>query len=514
MKWFDRILYFLFFPLVALGAIVSPLTNDVRIFYGVEYLDWKYLSNFPSNILGFWEIKPVGNHLCNYALVVVTNFFIPFQDHLSQEIFIKCIAVAIAIFACWTFSKNVLKIKYGFLLCFVAMFCSLNLNTLQAEWWATIFAMIACALFMEANSNWSYLAGALLIPTLLVKGTSGALIISCICIVVMFNYSPKVNILKDLPESTKSFYSNFIDQLRLENFYKGFAGFITMGIAFFVASFTIWPTMISDIFLAPILSHVGEYNWFGMIYVTAVAIVISFSIYIPAVGISAVYGGSWFKEHLRDPRAPWFLAMWIAPLCVVFLQSESFAYQYFIFIIPAIISFVLYEKETPLIKPGKKLKRENLIAATIVILFVLWCFLYSPIGKYGSEERAMNSYFNNESAKIESQFKISDQKSVLYLDTGSGPYYFGVNSSCRYVAPLIIQRANPNRTQILSLPQNRDAYNCIMSYTGRYIIADGKLGANDSWLGNDTYEKQNINVKIANEYTDVSSGGWEIYRRN
>ena len=59
MKWldqfsiFEKILYFIFFPLVALGAIVSPLTNDVRIFYGVEYLDWKYLPNFPSNILGF-----------------------------------------------------------------------------------------------------------------------------------------------------------------------------------------------------------------------------------------------------------------------------------------------------------------------------------------------------------------------------------------------------------------------------------------------------------------------------
>jgi hypothetical protein len=173
---------------------------------------------------------------------------------------------------------------------------------------------------------------------------------------------------------------------------------------------------------------------------------------------------------------------------------------------------ILYEKETPLIRPGKKLKRENLIAAIIVILFVLYCALYSPIGKYGHEEHDMNSYFNNESAKINSQFGLSNQSSILYLDTGSGPYYFnGVNSSCRYVAPLIIQRANPNRTQILSLPQNQDEYDCIMNYTGRYIIADGKLGADDSWFGNDTYQKQNINLKIANDYIDSHSGGWEVY---
>ena len=386
------------------------------------------------------------------------------------------------------FSKNVLKIKYGFLLSFMAMFCSLNLNILQAEWWATIFIMNATALFMEENHNWSYVAGALLIPAFLVKGTTGALMVSCVCAVMIFQRS--------------------IDWKR------GLAGFITTGLAFFAASQTIWPTMIGDIFLAPILSHVGEYNWFGMVYVTLVAIAISFSIYIPAIGIGTVYSGVWFKNHIRDPRAIWFLGMWAAPLFVVWLQSESFAYQYFIFIIPAIISLVLYEKETPLVKPGKKLKRENLVAATIVILFVLWCFLYSPIGKYGHEEHDMNSYFNNESAEINSRFDISNQSSVLYLDTGSGPYYFdGVNSSCRYVAPLIIQRANPSRQMVLSLPQNRDEYNCIMNYTGQYIIADGKLGANESWLGNDTYQKQNINIKISNEYVDSHSGGWEIYTK-
>ena len=119
--------------------------------------------------------------------------------------------------------------------------------------------MISCALFMEENHNWSYVAGALLIPAFLVKGTTGALMISCICIVMIF-------------------------QRRID-IYRGLVGFITMGLAFFVASQTIWQTMLSDIFFAPILSHVGEYNWFGMVYVTAVAIAISFSYLHP---------GSWY----------------------------------------------------------------------------------------------------------------------------------------------------------------------------------------------------------------------------
>ena len=487
MKWFDKILYFLFFPLVALGAIISPLTNDVRIFCGVEYLDWKYLPNFPTNINSFWEIKPIMNHVTNYWLVSITNAFIPFSNHFAQEIFIKCIAVALAIFACWMFSKNVLKIKYGFLLSFMAMFCSLNLNILQAEWWATIFVMISCALFMEENHNWSYLAGALLIPAFLVKGTTGALMVSAVCVVMIFQRS--------------------IDWKR------GLVGFVAMGAAFFVASQTFWPTMLSDIFLAPILSHVGEYNWFGMVYVTAVAIAISFSIYIPAIGLGAVYGGAWFKQHFRDPRAPWFVAMWAAPLFVVWLQSESFAYQYFIFLIPAIVSLIMYEKETPMTRPGKKLKRENLVAATIVILFVLYCALYSPISKYGNEERAMNDYFWNQSTEINKHFDLVNQSSVLYLDTGSGPYYFEANSSCRYVAPLVVQRGNPNRTVVMNLSQYHEEVNCIMNYSGQYIVADGPIGVHDGWFGTDTTEKREIVSKIKNEYDDVRSGGWEIYQR-
>ena len=494
MKWldqfsiFEKILYFIFFPLVALGAIVSPLTNDVRIFYGVEYLDWKYLPNFPSNILGFWEIKPVFNHCVNYFLVVVTNFFIPFSNHFAQEIFIKSIALTLAIFACWMFSKNVLKIKYSFILCLFSIYCSLNLNILQAEWWATIFVMISCALFMEENHNWSYVAGALLIPAFLVKGTTGALMVSAVCVVMIFQRS--------------------IDWKR------GLVGFVAMGAAFFIASQTVWQTMLSDIFLAPILSHVGEYNWFGMVYVTAVAIVISFSIYIPAIGIGAVYSGVWFKNHIRDPRALYFVGLWTAPLCMVFLQSESFAYQYFIFLIPAIVSLVLYEKETPLTKPGKKLKRENLIAATIVILFVMWCFLYSPLGKYGHEEHDKNSYFWNESAQINQQFNFGNQ-SVLYLDTGSGPYYFSANSSCRYPAPLVLQRANPGRLMISNLSQYWDEYDCVMNYSsyGNYIVADGVIGPGDSWFGNDSAEKQNIIKMIRTNFSDVHSGGWEVYQR-
>lgn len=295
---------------------------------------------------------------------------------------------------------------------------------------------------------------------------------------------------------------------------RGGIGFITMGLSFYAAHLLFWPTLISDILMAPILSHVGEYPWLGQVYVTLVAICISFSIYIPAIGIGAVYGAVWLKKNFRDPRALYFVGMWAPILFVVWYQSESFAYQYFVFIIPAIISLVLYEKETPRERPGKKLKRENLVAATVVILFVMYCALYSPISKYGSEEKMMNDFFWKDAGKINTEFDFQNETNVLYMDTGSLPYYTnGANTSCRYVAPLILQRNNPNRTVVGTLPQYWEMYECVMKYSGRYILADGQIGPQESWFGNDTDEKMKIIEKIENEYFIAHTGAWNIYQR-
>ena len=307
------------------------------------------------------------------------------------------------------------------------MFCCLNLMTLQAEFLAIIFAMISCALFVEENKLWHYVAGALLIWVLLVKGTTGALIISTVCIVLIFN-------------------KQRIDWVR------GLGGLIAMGLAFLAADIFVWQQMIPDILMAPILSHVGEYDWFGQIGVTAIATIISMSIYIPIIGIGIVYSGVWLKNHIRDPRAKWLVISFLAPLCMVFYQSESFAYQYYVFLLPAVVGLVLYEIDTPIQKPGKKIKRENIIAVSVVLLFSMWCVLYSPQPiwgleqNYGVQELKMNNYFDKNANEMEVKFNLSKESTLLYLDTGSGPYYTnGVNSSCRYVAPLILQRANPGR---------------------------------------------------------------------
>lgn len=489
LSLFEKILYYIMFPILCIGSILSPLTNDVRIFYGVEYLDWKYIPDFPSNINYFWEIKPIMNHVVNYFLVVVTNFFIPFENHFAQEILIKAIAIGIAIFACWLFSRNVLKIKHGFLISFFGSMCVLNVNSLQAEWWSLFLVMIATALLIEENRWWHYISGMLLMFAFLTKGTTISLVVSGICALIVLNHK--------------------VDWAR------AVTGFIVTGSLFLLSNYTIWKTLVSDIILAPQLSHVFEYSMTGQAIAVVVATIIAVSIYLPCAGIGGTYGLIWLKNHLKDPRIYAFVAMWGITFVVIWIQNETFAYQFYPLILPAIISLILFETETPRERPGKKFKRENIITASIVLLFGMYCIFYMPtISYYGSQEKTMNDFFWEQSDKINKEFDLPNQSSVVYIDTGSGPYYFSSRSECKYPAPLIIQRANPNRTFILELKQNQEEFACLMNTTSAFIVADGPIGPEDSWFGNDTYQKAAIIQKLRNEYVSVHSGGWQIYKRN
>jgi len=206
--------------------------------------------------------------------------------------------------------------------------------------------------------------------------------------------------------------------------------------------------------------------------------------------------------------------MWGITFVVIWIQNETFAYQFYPLILPAIVSLVLYEKETPRDRPGKKFKRENIICASIVLLFGMYCVFYAPVvSYYGSQEKIMNDYFWNQSEIMNNKLDIKNQSSVLFLDTGALPYYTGINSSCRHVAPLVVQRANPNRMFILNLSDNIKTEECILSYNGKYILADGPIGPEDSWFGADTPQKNLIINKIHDEYFEAYSGAWTVYER-
>ena len=61
-KIFDFILYFMVIPYVAISFCLTRLTNDSRIFLGVEAIADNYYS-LPYGFDAAYEVKPVGNRI-------------------------------------------------------------------------------------------------------------------------------------------------------------------------------------------------------------------------------------------------------------------------------------------------------------------------------------------------------------------------------------------------------------------------------------------------------------------
>ena len=78
--------------LAVAGIIVSycfciiPLTNDARIYLGVEHIAANYYP-FPQGIDLAWEIKPIFNRVINFVLYKIATLFVPFEDHFLFLLF-------------------------------------------------------------------------------------------------------------------------------------------------------------------------------------------------------------------------------------------------------------------------------------------------------------------------------------------------------------------------------------------------------------------------------------------
>lgn len=307
MKWFDKILYFILFPVVVIGNVITPTTSDVKIFQGVEYLASVH-GIFPWNISYYWEIKPIFNRVINYALLKFSSVFVPFSNHFAQDIILKTVAVCFGILVSYLFARHVLKIRYSFLLTFFALFCTINMCILQAEWWAVCFALLSCSLLCTDRIHLHYLAGAILTLVLFTKGTTACLIIPSICIVYLF--TKEQNPFSWLSRAT--------------------LGFVFTSILFAIAAFTIWPEMLGDIMLAPMMSHVGEFPLTWQLLGVLISTGIAMSVYLPVVGLGVVLGGILVARG-RVPAIP-LLITWLIPFLIIWFQGEVFAYHYFVLV--------------------------------------------------------------------------------------------------------------------------------------------------------------------------------------
>lgn len=156
----------------------------------------------------------------------------------------------------------------------------------------------------------------------------------------------------------------------------------------------------------------------------------------------------------------------------------------------------------------------HIVVATLFCMLICFAVLHSPSGIVTSYEIAFWGNKEPHADIINSQFHLDDEPSLLYLEPGDAPYFFRANSSCRYICPLPVQRDAPG-WDLSGNADYKEEYDCIMGYTGRYIVFDAGNhydGVTD-WFNDNYTHRIPITTKINDEYRLVYSGSWRVFER-
>lgn len=480
--------YLLLLPFVGISFILTPLTNDTRIFIGAESVADNYYQ-LPYGWDAAYEVKPIGNRILNWVFYKVADSVVSFT-HNYYTAFGYCVkfTALVLLIVCCIYIASRIKFPYAFPILFCAFACQANFGIMMSEWFAVLFSLVAIAMCFEKNKNWMIVAGVVMLGVGLLKSITVLMVVPSVCALYLLGGT--------------------LDWKR------AIGGYMAAGVAFLILCFTVWPYSIGDMLMSRLVAHAGMYDlqtmatyfWitqnkvlWGLPYVM--------SLYIPILIVGFVAGIWCLGKYIvkKDSRLLWFIGMWLIPIIIVFAQSEFIIYHYIVCMLPAVVSVIL------LLRASKR-KCQFLLAAAVYVL-VGYLIINSAFGSFTLYEYTFWHQKETNADIINSQFDLINQSSILYLDPGDAVYYFHANSSCHYITPMPVERNDYKRWDISHLPQFKETKNCIINYQGKYIIADISNGNKENYYGLGILQEPQIMDMIHSNYTLMESKSWEVYQK-
>lgn len=470
--------------IVAFDFIRTPFTNDVTIFQGVAYIADRYYP-FPYGIDLAWEAKPIGNRIINYVILKLTEITVPFEHSIEFAVVAKMSMLAVIIIVAWYFASAV-DGKHTFWIVFFAFTTCLNFCIMQAEYHAVLLSLV-CIIFVVSNNQYlHYLAGSIIFFIATIKGITLFLFVPILCGAYLLGKSQQTATVKVL------------------------AGFCAAGAVAVILQLTVWKNMIPDLLLAPLITGVGRWPVTNVIVAFMVQSFMSLY-YIPVLPIGMLGVILLFASgKLLPSEKVAFALMWITPISMILIHSENFAYQFFICVLPAVVTIVYCSR----ILDGSKFThgpKSRIVPAIMPVaiswMIFAWVVLNLLSGVMLTAEQSVYMVQQNNSAEIDRLYNISSQHSVLYLDAGAAPYYFRANSTSRYICPLPLQRSSPE-WELRGNDAVERVYADIVNYDGEYIVADG----NADWFHMNYTDRGEIREKLNTEYQLVWNNSWRVYR--
>jgi len=476
MKPLRDLLPLLAIPPVLYSFIVSVLNEDIHVFLGVARIA-DFFGSFPLGVDISWDSKPIGNRLIFYLLEKVVQPVI--GNEFLVQVETKAIAAAIGLIICAYFAIQVsrklksVNVYWIFVLTSLAVLTLHTVNILQAEFTALLMALFAMGLLLSNKKYAHYLAGAVMLGIILVK-----------LITVVF--IPLIIITWFLTE-------RYLVVGKLKRLLYGFL----VASGFFVVSCVLWfHNFVGDTLLLLSLGHptgMGIISQIILLVLKSPGVIWYIPVLFPGLIATVLLVRDDFRVGNRA-RAVILLVSWVFALAIAFIQVEFWIYQYLPLVIPALTAMLLLMESR-----GKD--AGGLFLAFVGIMFIVW---FVACSVWVVPHQGQWSGFENDKSEILTNYPSITGQEVLYLDAGDAPYYFGAPSACRYIFPVVIQRATNFNPGLAKTDAYRDEMSCINSYSGEFIII------NSGWFG--THEP--VNSKINDEYVlEYQGSQWELYKR-
>jgi len=320
MNLYQKVFYYLMFPIITISYILVPNTNDARIYLGVEYIADKFYP-YPYGWDLAWEIKPMANRMMAWVLYKLASVVTPLENTILFGVVVKAIALCVVTTVIWYFARTVGG-RWTFPLTWVAFTCIGNFVILQAEYWALLFSLFTVALLLHDNENHHALAGFLFIVIALFKGITGLLCIPIICAVLLLKPGMR---------------------LYLTDIFFGFCS--ALG-TFLWLCISIWHYALPDMLMSAQVARVGQFP-FWMYGMSELAYMFSAFLYIPIISVGCIAGIFYLIKlgYSDQSRTALFAVMWVVPLAIIYIQGEFFVYHYFVLTLPTLITLILWNRE-------------------------------------------------------------------------------------------------------------------------------------------------------------------------
>lgn len=324
---FNRVLHFVVLPIVALSYILTPLTNDLRIYLGVANIATHYFP-FPQSIDLAWEIKPVMNRLINYIFYNVASSFVDMSNLFWFGIAIKILGLIVVVLVSWYFAKQI-NIPYTFATTFLTLTTLSNFFIMQAEYWMLIFSILCLSLMLTKSPYKIFIAGCLIPIITLFKGISGLMLIPIVCAAFLIEDAHITSIRGYLWDNRY-----FI------------AGMAFSGFVFLILQLTIWPHIVSDALMSPYLSNAGKLSaWLS--FLRFILNFILLPMYLPIMTVGFAFC-AFFVARIRYLNDRWvslaYILLWVTPVIILIPQGEYFVYHYTGFAFSALVTLAMSER--------------------------------------------------------------------------------------------------------------------------------------------------------------------------